>query len=91
MNKIEKTKFMSLSDWFITYILTAIPILNIIMLFVWAFGSNTQPNKRNWAKAMLIIFAILTLLIIGVIIIFGAFLGGLIMKFLEMSNTNNGL
>lgn len=26
----------------------------IILLFVWAFGSNTPVSKANWAKASLI-------------------------------------
>ena len=28
------------------------------MLFVWGFGSNTQPSKANWAKAALIMMGI---------------------------------
>jgi hypothetical protein len=31
-----------------------IPLINIIMLFVWAFGGGAQASKANWAKASLI-------------------------------------
>ena len=44
-----------------------IPLVNLIMLFVWAFGSGTSESKANWAKASLIF------MLIGIIIsiIFG--------------------
>ena len=45
---------MSINDWLITFLVLLIPIVNIIMLFVWAFSSNTNRNKSNWAKASLI-------------------------------------
>ena len=45
---------VSLGDWILTILLTCIPCVNIIMLFVWAFGNNTPKSKSNWAKAQLI-------------------------------------
>ena len=49
---------MSIGDWIITSIILAIPIIGFVMLFVWGFGSNTQPSKANWAKASLIMIGI---------------------------------
>lgn len=53
---------MSVSDWFVTIFITAIPLVGLIMLFVWGFGSDTHPGKANWAKAtllwMLVIFGL---------------------------------
>ena len=49
---------ITMGDWILTLILTCIPCVNIIMLFVWAFGSSTPKSKSNWAKAELIIVAI---------------------------------
>lgn len=49
---------MTVGDWFIAILVTAIPLVGIIMLFVWAFGSNTNINKANWAKATLIWMAV---------------------------------
>lgn len=48
----------SVGQWMLTLFLTFIPIVNIIMLLVWAFSSNTHPDKANWARALLIWFAI---------------------------------
>lgn len=44
---------VSVGDWMLTYILLSIPLINIIMLFVWAFGSSPE-SKANWAKATLL-------------------------------------
>ena len=49
---------ISVGEWVITIIIIAIPIVGFIMLFVWGFGSNTQPSKANWAKAALIMVGI---------------------------------
>lgn len=49
---------MSTKDWMITMLITIIPLVGFVMMFVWAFGSNENPNKSNWAKAALIWTAI---------------------------------
>lgn len=63
---------MSTTDWLITILLTTIPLVNIIMLFIWAFGTDANPNKKNYAKATLIWFAIMVALYLVLIMIFGA-------------------
>jgi hypothetical protein len=45
---------VSMGEWIFTLILTAIPFVNIIMMFVWAFSKETKVSKSNWAKAMLL-------------------------------------
>ena len=45
-----------------------IPLVNLIMMFVWAFGSNTNPNKANYFKAALILFVIYLVLAVAVVI-----------------------
>lgn len=60
---------MSVGDWFITLLITAIPLVGFIMLFVWAFSGNTNVNKANWAKA--------TLLWMLILLILGLILGGI--------------
>jgi hypothetical protein len=45
---------VSVGDWMVTYLLMCIPLVNIILLFVWAFGGNTPISKANWAKASLL-------------------------------------
>ena len=52
------TEIVTVGEWFITMLLMIIPLVNIILLFVWAFGSNIKMSKSNWAKAQLIWMAI---------------------------------
>ena len=53
---------VSVGNWVLTYLLMCIPLVNIVLLFVWAFGGNTPVCKSNWAKASLI------WLLIGIVI-----------------------
>ena len=60
MSEIKKSneKIVSTSEWIITNLIMLIPVVNIIMLFVWSFGNNTTLNKANWAKASLIVWTL---------------------------------
>ena len=63
---------ISVGDWVLTLLILAIPLVNLIMLFVWAFGGNTHPSKESFAKASLIWMAIgIALGIIFLAIAFG--------------------
>jgi hypothetical protein len=55
---------MTIGEWLITFIITYIPIVGIVMLFVWAFSDGNHPSKKSWAQAMLILFAIAIVLAI---------------------------
>ena len=55
---------MSIGDWIITFIVTAIPLVGFIMLFVWAFGDGTHPSKKTWAQAYLIMMVVAIILMI---------------------------
>ncbi|MCX6138409.1 MAG: hypothetical protein NTV54_13040 [Ignavibacteriales bacterium] len=68
---------VSLGEWMITMLIMIIPIVNIVMLFVWAFGSGTNASKANWAKAT----RVWMLIGIGLSILF---LGALVSIFLHM-------
>jgi hypothetical protein len=63
---------VSLGDWIITLIVLCIPIVNIVMLFVWGFSAGTHPSKRNFCRAELIIFAALFVLWLLFFFTFGA-------------------
>ena len=68
VNESPQYSPISVGEWIITTIILAIPIIGFIMLFVWGFGSKTQPSKANWAKATLIMIGIsivLSFLFIG--------------------------
>ena len=73
----------TVGDWILTIFLTCIPCVGLILLFVWAFGSNTNKSKSNWAKAQLIWIAIGIVISIIVYAILGAAL------FTALSNMSN--
>ena len=68
----QNTQPLSVKDWLITLIIAAIPIVGFIMLFVWGFSDGTNVNKANWAKAALLLMAILIALSFLFSLIFGA-------------------
>lgn len=57
-NRQEMAPPITLGDFFIMFLVMIIPVVNIIMLFVWGFSSDTNPNKSNYCKAQLILIAI---------------------------------
>jgi len=65
---------MTLGNWIVTMLLMAIPIVNIVLIFIWAFGSNVNPSKKTYFQATLIFIAI------GVIL--GIALGGALTSFI---------
>ncbi len=56
-------------------LLMCIPIANIILMFVWAFGSTVNLNKKNYARAMLILT--------GVMLVFWIIAGGALAAVLQ--------
>jgi hypothetical protein len=54
MNEQYPEKPVSVLDWILTIFILSIPLINLIMLIVWAFDSGTNPSKSNFAKASLI-------------------------------------
>jgi integral membrane sensor domain MASE1 len=63
-NVNQNHETVKVADWVLSNIIAAIPILGVIMLFIWAFSRNTNPNKSNWAKAMLILMIMSMLLML---------------------------
>ncbi len=63
---------MTVGQWVGTMLLLAIPLVNIILLFVWAFGSGTNTNKKNYCRATLIIAAVVIAIYVVILLIFGA-------------------
>ena len=60
---------MTRGKWMITQLLLLIPIANIVLIFVWAFGSDVNPSKKAYFQAQLIwiligiAFSVITLVV----------------------------
>ena len=64
-------KPMSVGDWLITVIILALPLIGLIMLFVWGFGSSGNINRRNYCRATLILALIIFALTLIFLFVFG--------------------
>lgn len=67
---------VTVGEWIVATLVMAIPFVNIIMMFVWAFGSNTKPSKANYFKAALIMTAISLALSFLIVAVFGVAIFG---------------
>jgi uncharacterized membrane protein YidH (DUF202 family) len=65
---------ISVKEWILTMIILAIPLLNLIMLFIWSFSQSVNINKRNYSRATLILMAIA--LVIGLVFVLASNNGG---------------
>lgn len=53
---------LSVGDWMIVLLLISIPVVNIVMLFIWALSSEANETKSNFAKAALMWFVVIVIL-----------------------------
>lgn len=73
---------VSLGDWMITLLILCIPLVGIIMLFVWGFADGTHPSKRNFCRAYLIwmliglVIFVLFLMMGGMAVLMGSRMNG---------------
>ena len=67
----NKAEVLSLGDYLLMLILLAIPVVNFIVCILWIISGNGNPNRKNFAKAWLIIAVVGTIL--SGILAFGAF------------------
>lgn len=67
----EKLRILSVKDWAITIFISSLPLVGFIMLLIWAFDSNTNMNKQNYAKASLLIMLIAITIALIFLFVFG--------------------
>ncbi len=69
--KEESNEHVTTGQWFVTMLVAAIPLIGIIMMFVWAHGDGVSISKSNWAKAILIWSIIYIVIIVFIVTVFG--------------------
>ncbi len=67
-----QNKEMSVKDWFITLLITALTLVGFIMLLVWAFRNNENQTRQNFAKGYLLFFLAMIVLIVIFMTVFGS-------------------
>ena len=67
-------KPLTTGEWFVTLLVLALPLVGLVMHFVWAFGSGNV-GRRNFCRATLLWIAVI--LSLGVLCLIGfVVLGG---------------
>ena len=62
---------VSIADWLITLLIVLIPVLNLVMLFIWSVNKSTHRSKANFSKAVFILILITLFLIVLIFAISG--------------------
>ncbi len=68
---------MSTGQFLLQELICIVPVVNLVMLLIWAFSDNTNTNRKNWSRARLILVGISVVLsIIFLVILILAFSAG---------------
>jgi len=67
---------LSTGEWFVTILVLALPIIGLVMHFVWAF-SDGNVSRRNFCRAALLWFAVGIALGVLALITIVVFFGGI--------------
>lgn len=54
----DNEKPLSMGSYMLMELLARIPVVNLIVLLIWSFSSDTNTNRKNWSRARLIWVAI---------------------------------
>lgn len=54
---LETEPIITVKKWLVTFLILLVPLVNLIMLFVWAYGDHPK-TKANFAKAYLLMMLI---------------------------------
>lgn len=68
----QSERVITVGEWMMMMLVLCIPLVNIIMMFVWAFGNDGSQTKSNYYKAALIWTGIVTVIYVLFLVIFGA-------------------
>ena len=60
---------ISFGQYVLMIFLAGIPIINIILLLKWGFSAKQNPNKRNFAKALLFYYLIAVIIYVAYILL----------------------
>ncbi len=65
------SKIMTPKEWALTIFLASLPIIGFILVLIWAFDSNTDLQKKNWAKGTLLLMVIYFIIAMLFLFMFG--------------------
>ncbi len=66
---VHYDEHVSIGGWIGRWLVMCIPIVNIIMLFVWAFGGSKKYSLKTWARARLLLALIVIIALLITVIV----------------------
>lgn len=72
---------VSMKEWLLAMLIQLVPIVNIVMVFVWAFSKSTKKSKSNFFKAQLVFALIMSAIAILIAILGSTVIVGIIKSF----------
>ena len=66
---IHYDEHVSIGGWIGRWLVMCIPIVSIIMLFVWAFGGSRKYSLKTWARARLLLALIVIIALLITVIV----------------------
>ncbi len=69
-----KAKTLSVGSFMLMILAGMISPLNVILYLIWAFSPNTNINRKNFARAMLLLWLIAIVLAVGSFFVLNNFL-----------------
>jgi hypothetical protein len=75
MSNNEDSNYVSVGSWMWMMFVTAIPVLGLIMVFVWAFTGENE-SRKNYYRAILSWLLVLVVLFVGLFVMIGLVGGG---------------
>ncbi|MBO5017867.1 MAG: hypothetical protein J6C56_03285 [Alistipes sp.] len=77
-NDFFDNSVMSVRQWLAVMSVMIIPVVNVVMIFCWAFAEKeiTNSNKVNWARASVILLTafVVVIALVGGFLFFGWYL-----------------
>ena len=71
------SKPLSMWEFTLMELIARIPVVNLVLFFVWGFSKDTNENRKNWSRSRLIwaaISLVLSILGIAAALVFGGVL-----------------
>lgn len=75
---------LSVGQYIGMHLLMLLPFVGFILLLVWAFSSDTNINKKNWARARLILWLITVVITVIATIILGKWIMSMLDSIMSM-------
>jgi hypothetical protein len=67
MSKNEDSNYVSVGSWMWMMFVTALPVIGVIMILVWAFTGENE-SRKNYFRAILMWLLLLVVLAVGLLL-----------------------